>query len=176
MAPPLSPLLQEQLATIEPSVCGRLKYFPCSVTVKDGTSHKRVYVVSQAAYIRVWGVYPEDDRFKKSISVSDVVSLCESPSRLPGVFASRLYSAGESNMGGHVFTIVFSDSSRQAYSTGGAIDFIDYPDGKGAADVVDVLPHVGGDAKPRGGLPFYWCLHADDETLRALPTGLLEPR
>jgi hypothetical protein len=173
LMPPLPPFLREQLPTIEPSVIGRGNYFPCSVTLKDGTTHDCVYVVSQATYIRDWGFYPEGDR---NISISDVTSLRESPFRLPAAFANRLYSAGESCMGGVIFTVVFSDGSKQAYVTGNAVDFISFPEGKRPADVVDVLPHVGRDANPQGReLPSAACLYCDDETARLLPTGLLEP-
>jgi hypothetical protein len=172
LRPPLPPHLRVQLAKIEPSVIGRSKYFPCSVTLKDGTTHECVYVVSQATYIRDWGFYPKEDR---DISINDVASLRESPFRLPAAFANKLYSAGDSCMAGEIFTVVFSDGSRQAYVTRDAGDFIGCPEGKTPSDIVDILPHVGKDASPQSGLPYSWCLYSDEEALRLLPTGLLDP-
>jgi hypothetical protein len=173
LAPPLPPTLQEQLSKIEPGGSDRSKYFPCLVALKDGTTRDCVYVVSQATLTRDWGFYPKGER---NISINDVASFRDSPSRLPAAFANKLYSAGESLMGSAIFTVVFSDGSTQAYSTGDMIDFISYPDGKSPADVVDVLPHVGRNATPQKGRHSYLCLYSDDETLRLLPTGLLEPR
>ena len=62
-------------------------------------------------------------------------------------------------MGYMVFTVVFSDGSRQAYLTGGLVDFIDYPPLRGPKDVIDVLPHVGRDANPLHGPKCYWCIY-----------------
>jgi hypothetical protein len=110
------------LDAITPSVDGDLKYYPCLVRFSDGTEVDRVYVVSEAPYIKHWGVYPGQDRHKVEILVSDVASLTESPSRLPPQFANQLYKAGESGMGYTIFTVVFSDGSRQAYLTRTALN------------------------------------------------------
>jgi hypothetical protein len=75
--------------------------------MKDGTSLDRVYFVSQLPWVTLWGVYPSQDRGKHEVLVSDVVSVAESPSRLPAAFATELYKAGESGMGNTVFTVVF---------------------------------------------------------------------
>lgn len=64
-------------------------------------------------------------------------------SRLPVCFANELYAAGESGMGYRVFVIEFRDGTGQAYHTGGAVDFLEYPDSKGPEDVVRALPHEG---------------------------------
>jgi hypothetical protein len=53
-----------------------------------------------------------------------------------------------------VFTLVFAkrfglQKHHQAYLTGNAVDFIDYPEGMNADNVKAVLPHVGRDASPR---------------------------
>lgn len=172
---PSSKIIQD-LTHIEPSHCGPTKYFPCAATLRDGSVQDCVYLVSQAQYIRVWGSYPEDDRRKSSIRIQDIESVVESPNRLLAKIANRIYEAGESGMGYTVFTLVFGDGSRQSYLTGDAVDFIDYPDGKTANDVLEVLPHVGRDTQPRSGRPYYWCLYSDDDTERAFQLGLTEPQ
>ena len=85
----------------------------------------------------------------------------ESGSRLPPDIADQLYEAGESGMGYCIFTIVFDDGSRQAYATGNAVDFIDYPTNRGPQNVTAVLPHKGREDPVRreGGANFLWCLY-----------------
>jgi len=153
--------LRRQLEMVEPSAAGNLRYFPCSVILKDGAVRDRVYVIEEFSYIKSWGVYPGDDPGKASIRVEDIASLTESPTRLPPKFANKLYRAGESGMGYAIFTVVFSDGSRQACATGNAVDWIDYPPGKSRDDVVKVLPHVGRDASPRPAAKYFWCLYSD---------------
>jgi hypothetical protein len=170
--PALAESLKSQLAAIEPSRSGKLDYYPCQVLPRTGATMDRVYVAAEAPYISVWGVYPEQDRGKSSIDIADIVSIKESPSRLPARFANRLYEAGESGMGYQVFTVVFSDGTNQPYFTGGAVDFIKYPAGKGMKDVADVLPHVGRDQNPERAPKYYWCLYSDGDVsvhMRPMP-------
>jgi hypothetical protein len=156
----LPPELHQQLSKVEPCVDGRIKYYPCLVVLKSGDQLDRVYMVPEAVYLDYWGVYPEDDPQKKCVYVQDIRVIKESPSRLPLPFAKRLYEAGESGMGYYIFTIVFSDGFRQAYQTGDAIDFLQYPAGYSPTDIVDVLPHEGRDVSHLFGAKYYWCLHA----------------
>jgi hypothetical protein len=144
----LSDKLRQDLDSIPPSRAGDLNYWPCTARLKDGTVLACVYVVADGPYIKHWGVYPEQDRHKRYIYVSDVEALAESPLRLPAKFANKLYASAESGMGYTIFTVVFSDGSRQARVAGGAVDFISYPKGKGPSDVSDVLPHEGRKADP----------------------------
>jgi hypothetical protein len=150
--------------SIEPIV--GLKYYPCLVTMKDGTSLDRVYLVSELLWIRLWGVYPSEDHGKSEVLVSDVDSIVESPSRLPAKFATQLYRAGESGMGYMIFTVVFKGTipflrHRKAYMTGNAVDFIEYPVGKGPNDVLAVLAHVGPRVRKEGPPKYYWCLYSE---------------
>ena len=126
--------------------------------MKDGTDLVCVYVVPEVPYLKHWGVYPQHDRGKSHISLSDVDALTESPSRLPARFANKLYKSGESGMGYTIFTVVFADGFRQACSTGNAVDFIRYPEGKGQVDVVDVLPHEGRRSELVTCPDYDWCL------------------
>ena len=63
-------------------------------------------------------------------------------------------------MGYTVFTVVFATGLRQAYLTGNAVDFIDYPEGMDGRNVVSVLPNVGR-AHYREGPEYYWCLYSE---------------
>lgn len=155
----LQPNIARQLAAIEPSICGILRYYPCLVTLKGGATLDQVYCVEQENYMRMWGIHPLDDPAKSYLPISRVISLTESPSRLPTRFANRLYASPESRMGGEIFTVVFSDGLRQAYITGNAVDFIPYPKGQTPGDVIDVLANVGAEAKPLEGLNYHWCLY-----------------
>ena len=157
-SPKLPDKLRKDLDTIPPSHDGDLNYWPCAAHLKNGTVLTCVYVVAESSYIKVWGVYPEQDRHKNHVSILSVDALAESPWRLPAKFANRLYENGESGMGYTIFTVVFSDGSRQAYGTGNAVDFVRYPEGKGAADVLDVVPHEGRNAEPVRSPEYYWCL------------------
>jgi hypothetical protein len=159
--PTLPDKLREDLGTITPSVDGDLTYWPCSARMKDGTVLVCVYVVPEGPYIKHWGVYPQQDRGKSYVSLSDVDAFAESPRRLPAQFANKLYKSGESGMGYTIFTVVFADGSRQAYGGGNAVDFLRYPEGKGQSDVIDVVPHEGRSAEPVGRPEYYWCLFSD---------------
>ncbi|MEO0908622.1 MAG: hypothetical protein AAFY07_13985, partial [Pseudomonadota bacterium] len=88
------------------------------------------------------------------------ISIRERPTRLPAKFAAELYGAGESGMGYHLFKIIFADGREQAYSSGNAVDFIDYPPGQFPSTVVGVLPHAGrGEPNCRYGPDYAWCLY-----------------
>jgi hypothetical protein len=167
--------IQTQIQRVEPSRCGPLSYFPCWVLLKSGATFARVYVVEQSSYLQVWGVYPWDDPSKEWLDIEDLESLGESPARLPAPFANELYATGESGMGYSVFTAVFRDGSTQAYLTGNAVDFIEYPLGKNQTDVVAVIPNVGREASPIQAPRYSWCLYADDRTETAANVGLTTP-
>ena len=146
--PKLPPRLAEQLLRVPPSGDRAITYYPCCVRLNDGTKLDRVYLVAEIPFIKIWGWYPDRDRGKAEVLVSNIASVEDSPTRLPAIFANELYRAGESGMGYSLFTVIFkaddsSAQSSQAYVTGDAVDFIDYPEGKGPKDVLRVLPHVG---------------------------------
>jgi hypothetical protein len=156
----LSPQLAERLEAIKPSIDRDLHYYPCSVKLKNGEVLPCVYIVWEETYIHYWGVYPEQDRGKNWVRIEDLAAVTESPFRLPAQFANELYRNGESGMGYTRFTVSFSDGSEAAYITGNAVDFIQYPEGKSAADVVKVKPHK---AKPDSVLRcprYFWCLYS----------------
>lgn len=102
-----------------PSGDDELKYYPCRVTLKDGTILDTVYIEPEIPYFRIWGIWPEDDRGKRSVKIEDVLNVEDSPTRLPVRFANEIYEHGESGMGYSIFTVEFSDGQRQACVTGG---------------------------------------------------------
>jgi hypothetical protein len=151
--------LYEQLRRVPPSHDGDLEYRPCAVTLDDGTSLPCVYVVAHQPYLRVWGVYPEDDPGKRSVSIRAVRRISDSPFRLPARLADEIYGAGEGGMGYCVFTVEFRNRARQAYVTGNAVDFIEPPRGVKASDAVAVRPHEGSQDAKSLSTGYYWCLY-----------------
>jgi hypothetical protein len=157
----LPELIRSALADIEPSSDGDLTYYPCRVTLREGSVVDTVYIEPERPYLRTWGVYPEDDRGKRFVSIDDVVNVEDSPLRLPAQFANEIYRNGESGMGYTIFTVVFSDGTNQACATGNAVDFIRYPEGKCPSDVIAVRPHEGRNAEPVSAPHWYWCLYSE---------------
>lgn len=160
--PALSDSIREALTKIVPSKAGQLLYYPCRVTLESGERLDTVYIEPEKPYLRIWGVYPEEDKGKKWIRIQDVVAVEDSPVRLPARFANEIYSQGESGMGYTIFTVAFSDGKRQAFVTGNAVDFIHYPPGKGPNDVIGVEPHEGRNAEPIVTPDWYWCLYSEE--------------
>lgn len=159
--PALPDSLSADLAKIPPSggQDAGLLYYPCDALLKNGSALDCVYLCEEVSWFKTWGVWPEEDRGKTSLSVTDVRELRESRHRLPAKFANELYAHGESGMGYTIFTVEFRDGSRRAYVNGNAIDFIDYPPGKSAQDVVRVIPHEGRTSPDLRKAPDYvWCL------------------
>ena len=137
-------------------------YRPCDVTLRNGGIVERVYLAPADRYIVEWGVWPEEDRGKNAIDISDVKSIRHSKSRLRPKFANELYRAGESGMGYTVFTVVFKDGSTLATHTGNAVDFINYPEGQGPHTVKKVIPHRGRDDPSLSAGPnYHWCLYLE---------------
>jgi len=146
-----------QLQNIKASEDMGLEYKPCAVVLRDGSKKDNVYVVDAQAYIDTWGVWPEDDNGKKFVRSEEVVSVCESPNRLPPEIADQIYEAGESGMGYCVFLLEFKNGLSQSYVTGNAVDFVQYPKGITANDIVRVKPHEGRETAV--SCPeYYWCL------------------
>jgi hypothetical protein len=160
---PLPAHLRTALEKIQPSVDSDLSYYPCRVRLRDGRGLDTVYIEPDQSYFKQWGIWPEDDRHKSWIRIEDVAEVEDSPTRLPARFADEIYRHGESGMGYTIFTVVFAGGLRQACGTGNAVDFIQYPPGKGPADVVAVIPHEGRNAPQIVSAPgWYWCLYSED--------------
>ena len=163
--PPISRELYDQLRQVPASYDGDLEYRPCAVALDDGRELSCVYIVDQKPYIRMWGVYPADDRGKLSVSISSVRRIADSPSRLPARLANELYRAGESGMGYTVFTVEFTSGASRAYVTGNAVDFIEPPPGLRASDAVAVRPHEGRQEAESQSIDYYWCLYDGVESV-----------
>ena len=154
--PPLNGQFYQQLSNIPQT---DNLYFPCRATLVDGSEIDYVYLAEASVWYKRWGVWPEEDDGKRSLDLMLVDSLKDSPSRLPAEFAQQLYSAGESGVGYTIFTVEFSDGSKQAYHAGGAIDFVRYPLGQGPETVTTVYPHEGRTDNPVGVPDYLWCLY-----------------
>lgn len=137
-----------------------LEYRPCAVTLRDGRYLPCVYVVPTKPYMGIWGVPPEADPGKRSIDIREVAEISECATRLPPEFATYIYEGGESGMGYCLFTLVFKDGTRQSYGTGGAVDFVRFPEGYSAADIKEVERHAGRyDTNRMEGEEYCWCLY-----------------
>jgi hypothetical protein len=154
----LPPPVAVPLDSVPPTGNGALEYRPCMVTLADGRTLECVYIVEAVSYFQVWGVWPEDDRGKRSVRIEDVVEIRDSPLRLPAGLANQLYEAGESGMGYLIFTAEFRDATRQAYVTGNAVDFIVPPRGLKASDAIRVISHEGRYDAPVPSPDYWWCL------------------
>src|SRR5690242_808828 len=104
-----------------------MEYRACGVELRDGRTLERVYFQEARAYIRVWGVWPEDDAGKQSIRIEDVARIDDSPARLLAHLAIKMYAAGESGIGYCLFTLVQGDGRRLVCVTGNAVDFVELP-------------------------------------------------
>lgn len=154
--PIITPNLLAELMRVEPS--GERspgEYRPCEVELRDGTLRDRVYVVDAISHIFRWGFYPEE-----SISLLNVKHIRSSPIRLPANLANKLYHGGETNMGGISFGLVLRDGRTIWAVTGNAVDFLEYPSGVSASDVVDVI-HGWKDWSQSSirNAPYSWCLY-----------------
>jgi hypothetical protein len=155
--------VRRELDLIEPSVTTYgIQLYPCSARLRDDTVLKCVYFVDAAAFRRFWGRdRPEDvPGGKQSISPSQVVSIKESPLRLPARFANEIYRAGESGMGYFDFCLVFSWWCRRDYVVGGLVDFLEYPRWRGPSDVKRVILYRN-KRKVRRTPEAWWCILAE---------------
>ncbi len=139
--------IHESLRGIEPTQDGELTYFPCSITLTSGEVLDTVYFMPERPIRKLWEAYLQSDGAKRLIRLEDVAEVRDSPTRLPARFANELYQHGETGMGYTIFTVVFSDGTRQACVTSSSVDFIQYPHGKSLLDVTAVVPNEGREDK-----------------------------
>ncbi|MEO1137124.1 MAG: hypothetical protein AAFW68_11050 [Pseudomonadota bacterium] len=157
--PKITSRLASMLESIEPSVNQYgLRYYPCDVELKNKRRANCVYFCEAEPWHSLWGIWPEDDEGKSSVDINNVLSISESPMRLPAKVANKIYQAGESGMGYSIFTVCFANGHEEAYGTGNAIDFISYPQGLGPGDVVGVKPHIGRLQIRKKAIEYSWCL------------------
>jgi len=155
----ISPEQQLQLDKVVPSENRGTLYYPCQVTLTDGTIIDNVYIMEHQSYLRSWVIMPDVDRGKQHILIENVLDIRDSPNRLPVKFANELYKAGESGMGYIIFKILYDNGSTMDTSTGNAVDFVPSPDGLTTKNIVDVLPHRGSRENFVRPLGYYWCLY-----------------
>lgn len=151
-------MLQNQLAAIEPSVLpsGAVVY-PCLARLSGGGTRECVYFVELATFKLLFrGMAPESMTGLSWIRADQVISIEESPLRLPPRFANRIYGAGE-RWGAYSFTLIFSWWCRRKYLVIGFVDFLSYPQGRGPSDVKDVVLYkINEESTP--GPKYHWCV------------------
>lgn len=139
---PITPDQLERLRTIPASTDGKMEYHPCRVTLRDGRVLDRVYIAEAKAYRKAWRRWPTDETGMRSVAIEDVVTIEESPLRLPVQFANRLYQSGETGSGYVAFTIILQDGRHVPCITGHAVDFPAWPSGITPNMVSGVLPET----------------------------------
>ncbi len=158
--PSISPKLHAKLMTIEPSFDGRMEYRPCAVALKDGTRLECVYVAGEDDYHRCWEIWPQQVPGRLWVSVDEIVDLMASPHRLPAKFANQIYAGKEGREGYYAFRVHFQDGTSCGYCAETGPDFIPYPEGKNAADVVSIEPQTFYGSTVRISPDYYWCLYS----------------
>lgn len=169
--PKITDNLYKQLITIEPSIDGNFRYYPCRVILANGESVDKVYVEEENSYIDIWGIYPDEDPGKNFISIEQVKQIMETPYRLASILANKIYGAHETGMGYYVFTLVMKNGDKLPFVAGGALDFLDLPPNYSYEDIVDALPHIGKDKlqdkehhwikRPNTTeAKYWWCLYS----------------
>lgn len=173
--PIILPDLLRELNRVEPSD-GKWpgEYRACQVELNDGSMRDRVYVIEAVTYISRWGVWPEADPGKASVSLHYVKHIESSPTRPPASLANKLNEAGETSMGGTTFGLVLRDGRTIPAMTGNAVDFLEYAPGVSASDVVDVA-HGWKDPSQRvvPSARYYWCLYClEPDQTRAIADAI----
>jgi hypothetical protein len=165
-APKLTPALKQQLDAIEPSHYDpQIALHPCSVQLRDGRTLECVYMTEASVFKCLWHFdSPEEVPGMFCISPAEVVSITDSPFRLPARFANKVYQAGESGMGYTIFALKFKWWPRRYYCAGSFVDFVEFPPWQGPDTVTCVLTHLFKRFKRPQKLPnfsMYDCVYSD---------------
>jgi hypothetical protein len=136
------------------------------VRLRGDTQLDAVYVEEARSYLAAWGVVPWKDEGKDWIAAEEIISIADSPARLPPEIANRIYAEGERGMGYRIFELVLEGGRTLSCQTGNAVDFVDIPDSISPLDIVDVRPRQGTGRIHRdaGGMPFSWAIYRDEST------------
>jgi hypothetical protein len=147
------------LEKVEPSeIEPGIRLYPCSAQLMDSRELDRVYFISLETSRRLFGhVSPDDVPDLPRISLDQVVSIRESPWRLPARFANEIYRAGESHYGCYIFTLVFPWGYRRAYLVGGFVDFLEFPGRYRPSEIKTVILHRGA-SQPSPVPRCKWCI------------------
>jgi len=98
----------------------------------------RVCLAEEHAYMEYIGIPLQGNC--KTIHVSDLEEIDESPFRIPARFATQLYISGESGMGYTLFSIDFRCQLKTYHIGYSVLDFIIFPSGCNQSDIIRVLP------------------------------------
>jgi hypothetical protein len=131
--------------------------------MKDGSVNSYVYVADSVSYFPEWGVDPEDDPDKRSVSIQEISKIRESPFRLPPAIATELLHrpgwGGREGIGGF-FVRLEGGRNLHCVATGDAVDFLDWPEGVTPDQVTELLGGpVYGEVLEARGAKYWWALH-----------------
>jgi hypothetical protein len=143
-----------------------MPYLPATCTMDDGSVHERVVFFGKHAALTHVG----KRQLFRQVPIEKVHDVEPSKYQLPPTYASRIVEGGETRMGVIEFTLVMNDGTEWGYGIGSkVVDFIEFPEGYGPSDVVDVKigivkPHVVGRTNMVSGLaPIEWCLYLESK-------------
>lgn len=125
----LSDAIIRQLIAVPQSHNCNMAIWPCQATLRDGRVLPRVLFLRSKQY------YEGSDYY---VPASQVVAVSESPFRLPAMWANVVYAHGESGMDYFMFRVFFRDDTHMDVTICSFVDFIPYPGGKTATDVLRV--------------------------------------
>lgn len=154
----ISDKLKNQLLEVKPSRDWTMEYRPCKVKLNSGEILDRVYLSESEAYMKTWGVMPDQDSGKRYVLIEDIEEISESPFRMPVDLANKLYEAGESGMGYCLYKMKFDNGKTVDVVTGNAVDFPPFPNGLRTENIKDVFPHQGSRKNPTNSPDYTWCL------------------
>ena len=151
---PLPPSLAAQLHEVQANTFGA---YPCRVRLRDGRWVDRVYAMDATAFAAFGTFWSSVDAAQHEQTVTEVVELADSPTRLPPSLAQRAYDAMESGMGYYRFKLVLRDGRSLTVMTGSWLDFL--PEGLVTGDIVDLVPHGAGDDGHAEAPTYLWCFY-----------------
>lgn len=134
--------------------------YPCAVEQADGTYWPCVLFVEKEVYHNSYrGTYGMADPF---LDVRSVVSVLPSPYKTPIPIEKRMYSHGETHMGGFVVTFLLKDGTRFFHSGGDFCEFVGVPPGYVPDDIVDVVfeqdPKISDQVNHLTAPDWKWCV------------------
>jgi hypothetical protein len=132
--------------------------------MKDGSVNSYVYVGYSPSYLTEWGVDPEDDPGKRSVSIQEISMIKESPFRLPAAIATELLHrpgwGGRERTGGFYVRLEGGKRYLHCLATGDAVDFLDWPENVTPDQVTELLGGpVYGERLEARGAKYWWALY-----------------
>jgi hypothetical protein len=131
-------LILKQLDSIK--IENEFTFYPCKL-ILDNCEIDNSYLVKRSDYLTLFGVTKPDEKYFNLIPFNELKDIKKSQSCLPANLANKMYSIGETRMGGYRLKLLFNDNSYQIYETGTLIDFLEMPKNKSVKEIIDILPN-----------------------------------